>query len=475
MSASINPKEIPSIQQGQSPIYTTCNQLTFFADAIPTSKQVKQHKPVHGSTYNRNSKRKSKKPSEKYSNQLIMRYAKENKRKKAVGLPVAKIDHFKEADKLRKEISKYSDRVNTCQTPLMSKVGVTRNGFTNLSTCKSKACPHCTMRKEEKEMKKIKEIIEQSLLSGYKILFITFTGKHDRFESYEELRDELIKAYERMQNSSKCEKLKKEYGLFGYVKKVEETFQITNGWHNHLHVLFILDTKKDTDNFVDKMFEMWSNQYSKNYGKTLDRKAFVSKEVTTQEGISRYMAKSWGISDEMTISSRKKGKGVHPMYLIRKYKETGNTRYLSAFKEYESAMYKKSITYSQGLSKAFSYEVMLKYAEIKNMCLDVRKEELSEEGKMLFDPNKILFNLCKSLYSNIRNKSMRGNILDIINSTYHSASDFWIMIENVELYIAEEIQQDVFFAGNCFYLLEEKNIPILEEHITKPSLNTFFA
>ncbi len=463
-----------SVQQGRSPVHTTCNSGSFFTSEARAVKQAKAHKPVIGPTYNNNTKgkvKKRKKVSQKNAKQMEIRYAKQEDTRKEIGLPQKKIDHHKEAYAIRKEIIPYSEKVRSCQTPLLSKVGVTRNGYTSLTTCKSKVCPHCLMRKEEDNRKKVQSVIEQSLLSGYTVMFFTFTGKHNRFESYEQLRKELIKSFTKILSNSKYKKLKEEYDVIGFIKKVEETFQITNGWHNHLHVLFILDSDKNADDFINQMFKMWSNQYLKNYGKKLDRKGFIAKEISCHEGISRYMSKSWSISDEMTMSSKKRGKGIHPIHLIRKYNETGNKRYLSAFKEYESTQYYKAVTFSHGIKTHFSYEVMLKYDQIKNSALKQRKKQLSEEDKMLFDPNKVLFDVEKELFLKIRNTSIPANVLEIINNTYHSQSDFWTMIENVELYFSDGVGLNVFFAGNCFYIAEEKNISLMENAIDECVLN----
>lgn len=370
----------------------------------------------------------------------------EKTQKHKIGPSQKKIAHIKEGYSLKKSISNFSSKVKQCGKPIDISVGVTQLGFTNLSTCKDKLCPHCLQISEEKHKKKIREIIEKSFLEGFKIMFLTFTHKHNKKEKYENLRDEIVKCFTAITRSSKYKKLEEKYDIKAYIKKLETTFQLTNGFHNHIHLLLIFNSDEDTTKLIDAFYEMWENQHSKKFGKKLSKQCFKSMSIINEVGISRYMAKSWSISDEISSSSKKNGKGIHPIFLIKKYEETGNKKYLSAFLEYDSSSGKKSITYSQQINRIFELETLIKHDEINPID---SKIEISREL------NKVIFNINKSLYKVIAYNNLESDIIEIINLFYNSEDDYWKTIYHVKIFLDSEIPSyDVSFTEGIFYLTQ---------------------
>ena len=143
---------------------------------------------------------------------------------------------------LHKSISKYVPGVAQCQKPINSnRIGVSKVGFTNLSTCKNKLCPHCLIIKEEKEKKRVKEYVDKSFMSGFKLLFITFTTHHNKHEKYENLFNLITQCYSYMLKNDKYKRLCKKYNVKGFIKKIETSVSLENGWHPHIHLLLILD------------------------------------------------------------------------------------------------------------------------------------------------------------------------------------------------------------------------------------------
>ena len=173
------------------------------------------------------------------------------------------------SNKLRKQISKYSSSVRECAKPIETSIGVSMMGFRGLSTCKNKLCPCCLRNQENKHKKEIKEIIDKALLEELKVIFLTLTHQHRNNEKYDELREEVAKCLKSLFKDSKYRKLRKKYDVKGMIKKMEATFHSRNGFHNHVHLLLILDSEEDTKELTDAFYEIWERHHFKKFGKKL--------------------------------------------------------------------------------------------------------------------------------------------------------------------------------------------------------------
>lgn len=343
--------------------------------------------------------------------------------------------------KLRREIGKEIHRVRPCGQYIRKDLcevnlcqGHERGNyyFSNLMTCKSVwSCPHCSLKIVQERAKQIRDICANAQKDNKKVVHCTFTMPHARYQTCEELRFDITKGFSSMLATRKYQKIKKAYGLEGYIKALEVTWNDKNGWHPHFHVLFFFDGNiNDSDTVLEAceyIFDCWQNAIRIRGGGLCSRDAFEARNVYDGEDISEYISK-WDMSKELTegnVTKRSRGDSLTPFQVFERYLETKDAKYLNLFKEYHvSFTGTKFLTFSRGLKKKYLNMVDKSDEEI---CQD-------EEGTVVLSMNK-------ELWQEVVYFGYEANILNIMDSGGLSA-----VREFLEYFGAKyDIRGDVLF------------------------------
>lgn len=329
----------------------------------------------------------------------------------------------------------HSLRVSKCSIPLSSNINIKRVDdnvyYNNLTSCKSSVCNKCRQKREIEDKKRIDRILSNAFLLNSKVLFTTLTIPHSRKESFDALYKELIDSFTLI---TRRKSLKEKY-QYDFIKKVETTLSIKNGFHNHLHILFIFpeSVNVDVSNFSALFYSEWSKVAKKNYGKQCDKKGYKSFEITSNEGISTYFSKSNDLAFELSNSTTKQAKkdNINVLDLLTEYEKTGKKCYLNAFHEYEKGINNKNIiTYSRSIKK---YE----------SCTKNDIDELNKEPIDICTFTKALFMLL------VRNNK-EVEVLHLIKQFDFENDDFYRLIYSLQSYFKKEMNVDTSFCLERF-------------------------
>lgn len=91
-------------------------------------------------------------------------------------------------------------------------------------------------------------------------VFVTLTMQHGRGDALAVTLDAAIKAWQRMLRGAAWARFKARFGVIGYVRSVEVTLGV-NGWHPHLHLLFLIAGELSDDEVTtwhDLMYGRWA-------------------------------------------------------------------------------------------------------------------------------------------------------------------------------------------------------------------------
>jgi hypothetical protein len=211
-------------------------------------------------------------------------------------------------------------RVNTDHVSIETKTQInsqnkseTKNFITGNAQCKDIwRCPSCSMKLLKGRAIEVVKISAEHEKQGYKLGFVTLTIRHDHENTFKESLDKLLNNYRKIQQHSFFRKLNKNF-LLGQVKALETTYSQLNGFHPHLHILFLY--KSDSKEFIEfcqkKLIQDWAT-YTGGLVKSQDQQVVYSKD-----GISKYLTK-WDVAQELTNDHNKTGKGVKPFQLLTK-------------------------------------------------------------------------------------------------------------------------------------------------------------
>lgn len=241
----------------------------------------------------------------------------------------------------KKDGNKTLSRVWHCgKTPVSTESnisyvrGITGNNyFTNLQHCASYwVCPVCAGKVARERTDEIYLALKEYLNQGYEIYFGALTLPHYQSEGLKENMEILIKGFDWVKEHRAVKNIlpkKTEVGEDGkeksilesliYLRSLEITFGV-NGWHPHLHPIFILPKG---------LGETYINQFRKYYLSWLEKKQKLTVHAERRavnfelwdkkiETLSDYLCK-WSISNEVGNGQSKKSKtasGFTPFQIL---------------------------------------------------------------------------------------------------------------------------------------------------------------
>lgn len=309
--------------------------------------------------------------------------------------------------------------VDVRSTP--SEGAADRVGFSGLQSCASVwACPVCSAKIQATRREELKLLVTWAVAQGYAVAFGTVTLRHKKGQALADLWRAVSKCYTSVHNSARVSRLRKQLGVVGWVRALEVTHG-DNGWHPHLHVMWIYENGPDVrdvpqkdgedrrkwferataeskaafqeklEELADAEFSIWERQVVKHgLGKPLRDHYQLRMVSDASVEFSDYFAKgvydpsvarsaksmSYEMSGNMSKAGRSKGSRT-PWQILEDMLSTGDADDLALWEEYELASKgKTALLWSNGLKALVG--VGDKSDE------EVAEEEIGSEEDVLF-------------------------------------------------------------------------------------------
>ena len=213
-------------------------------------------------------------------------------------------------------------------------------------------CPCCGAKIANDNGEELEKAFIECNQRGYTSAMFTATVRHKLSHTLAESLNYLKEIEKIWRNSKPIRNLVKKFGRIGDIQALEITYSFVNGWHPHLHILFIFSGEIDVNKFTDTCVSAWlkaSNTVIERdnlakmdrsvsadclkvtIGNALQKKLKdylvkngaekttfifdngtnikVSKSDPTKQKTLKDGKKGWTASKEMTQGNRKKGRG----------------------------------------------------------------------------------------------------------------------------------------------------------------------
>lgn len=266
--------------------------------------------------------------------------------------------------------------------------------FDNLNACGDvHVCPVCNVRIAAKRESEVGLLLKAHFSAKGRAIHIVQTFRHDRFDHLPDLLSRLSAARQSMHRSGDYRKFCKDWGYIGYIRALEITHGDKNGWHPHVHQLFLTDDSYYLSyfpRFKAQYFKMWK-KYALAAGLTSYEDActfeLASDDVESVKSLASYftddgleckidinddeqielnnmlsdinkkVARKSSAAKEMTMQAGKlaKSDSMTPMQLLKEYAIHGDTYAGALFIEYAEAFKNKNqLIFSKGLKKKYN-------------------------------------------------------------------------------------------------------------------------
>lgn len=250
-----------------------------------------------------------------------------------------------------------------------------RAHYANLMICGSVwTCPICAAKISERRKKEIEAAANVHTESGGQLLMVTLTFSHGRLDKVADLlgdtevRTGLRGALKRWRNSRTYKRVIEEMGLIGLVRNLEVTWGSQNGWHPHLHELWLVDKDLSASKLARlkaELFDSWLSACRQSGLPSPNRQRGV--HIVKAKSPAEYLQKwgreeRWGVSSELAkshIKTSSNPKGFTPFDLLRAIDECSpqSDFYASIFRDYAKAFFgARQCYWTPGLKAAFGID-----------------------------------------------------------------------------------------------------------------------
>jgi hypothetical protein len=225
------------------------------------------------------------------------------------------------------------------------------------------ACPVCAAVIRAERAAEIQQAVERHQERGGSLVFVTLTMRHGLDDPLKITLNAAIKAWQDMLRGRAWIDFRDSYGVAGYVRAVEVTHGLRNGWHPHVHVLFFVDrplTNEEAQQWHTALFDRWSRFVVKHGGGVPNELHGVDVRAADGDGtvVAQYLSKiqeapqepkRQPIGNELARGDMKTGRGRHgrmPFELL----DGSSKRDAELWVEYFEATHRRrAITWSSGL------------------------------------------------------------------------------------------------------------------------------
>lgn len=268
------------------------------------------------------------------------------------------------------------ERVSSCLWSMAARAtGVTvllrekRARFNGLQTCGSVwVCPVCSQRIAEVRRKELNAALVWARGSGFVPVMLTLTARHGLGDCLQRLLSRLKDAKRALRQSRSWRALKSV--LRGTITASEVTHGRA-GFHPHFHELLFVQAESETEAVLLietlraewvrclERFELNGNGHAFRVQGAAEAGRYIAKFGAAEQVHLADCAKpggSWGAAEELTLSARKSGQGLHPFELLDRAAK-GDRRSRAAFVEYAAAFRgRRQLVWSPGLKGSVALE-----------------------------------------------------------------------------------------------------------------------
>lgn len=284
-------------------------------------------------------------------------------------------------------------------------------GFGGLHTCGSLwVCPVCSAKITVRRAEELEKVLDWNAGRGGSTALATFTVRHNRGHSLDELWNTAIrKAWRSMTENRSWKEGRKYLGVDHYIRATEVTHG-ANGWHVHLHVLLFFDrlvSEEMVRAFQAELFDLWSAALQRNGFEASQAHGVDVRLAEAQshlEALGKYMSK---LVFEASGGRFKKGRegGRTPFEILGDFLATGLEADAVLWWEYERiSKGKRQLTWSRGLKATAGLN-------------DVTDEEIAKEeidgDQMITMPNstwRVVYHVAEKLLDATEQDGISGAV-----------------------------------------------------------------
>jgi hypothetical protein len=227
-------------------------------------------------------------------------------------------------------------------------------------------CPVCSPKIRERRALEIQTGLAFHKATGGGVEFVTFTLQHHRAERLAPLLDLVADGFRAVIGSGRFAREwyldRTAFGIVGTIRTLEINYG-ENGWHPHLHVLFLTDRPmfgEERELFTERLWDRWSTFLAdKGHHGTVREFGIKVLPVVMTSDVARYMSKVYDtLHLEMSKDLDGQSKGRNPFRLLGDLVEAGRADPLTGelnpdwvrWREYVRAIKgRKFLTWSHGL------------------------------------------------------------------------------------------------------------------------------
>lgn len=283
--------------------------------------------------------------------------------------------------------------------------------YENLIRCKSVwSCPSCSAKIQQKNREDACKAIEWAYENNYKVVMVTFTFAHYRWQTCEDLLGALSRALAYLRSGREWQSIKEEWEFQGLIRGLEINLG-SNGWHPHTHELWIVSKNFDCSHAVKIITDRWTKAAVRE-DVVGDEVFFRQHSVNIRDNISSsdYIAKFAEVDStrkagdfEVASHQRKSFKaGMSPFEIVERFASDSTSdsekKYLKdSFIEYSLAVRGKACIYwSTGLKK--------------KVGINEKEDAFDDEQKQ--EDKKIVFRISKEEWKLVLKHKARAKILE---------------------------------------------------------------
>lgn len=222
------------------------------------------------------------------------------------------------------------------------KIGA-RADIEGTASCKSAwACPVCAPRLADARAKALLPQVTKAMQNGFSAFLLTFTVRHKRLMSLDDLLSSLGAAWRGlMQSRDYREWCKRFIQKPEWSKGWDVTRGDLHGWHPHLHMMLLLPaggTEQDAAHLLD----FWMKQ-ARLSGLTVTRGAQDVQRLDNPEAAARYAVSPAAVYEAVALAKKQgTGGGLTPFQILERAisdQKTGHSksRWIALWREYVTA------------------------------------------------------------------------------------------------------------------------------------------
>jgi len=313
------------------------------------------------------------------------------------------------------------ERVSKCGHSLIASnatVCLGDNGayIAGVETCGSIwVCPVCAAKIAEGRRKEVAQCLDAHVRAGGEVYMGLFTIPHQSLESCESLKHFVARSWQKLLAGEPWLRAKRRFRIVGYIRALEITFG-NNGWHPHIHALFLTQHLSDDERACFKFWlgKRWATVVERITGKQVNLAVGYNLQKACAVSLAGDYVAKWGVDSEISkahLKTSKKG-GRSPWQLLVNA-GNGDKAAEIAFREYARVMKgARHLTWSRNLRSLYI------------ITPELSDDELAK-SEMPYNGDRILGTIHRSTWNILCKKQLLPVLL------YAAETDGWIGVDRL--------------------------------------------